>query len=125
MPVSEPLPDRTPAAQQAALFDYFIGAREKGRRNRNAKRFGSLEVDRQIEFRGLHDRQIGRLFAFQNASCVRTGFSIGIRDATAITYESAQCDILAPAVHRRRSVPSDKRDNARSLAVEKRLTRDN
>jgi hypothetical protein len=74
---------RTHAPQQAALVNYFIGAREKGRRNRDAKGFGGLEVNRQLEFRGLHDRQIGRLFAFQNASRVRTGFPMGIREAKA------------------------------------------
>jgi hypothetical protein len=61
-------------------------ARE-GRRRRNAKGFGGLEVDRQLEFQGLHDRQIGRLFAFQNASRVRTGFPMEIREAKA-----ADCD---------------------------------
>jgi hypothetical protein len=74
------------APQQAALVNYFIGAREKGRRNRDAKGFGGLEVNRQLEFRGLHDRQIGKLFAFQNASRVRTGFPMGIREA-----EAADC----------------------------------
>ena len=65
---------QTHARQQAALANCSIGARDKGRRNRDAKAFGSLEVNRQLEFRRLHDRQMGRLFAFQNASRVRTGF---------------------------------------------------
>ena len=65
---------RTHAPQQAVLADYFIGAREKGRRNRDAKGFGGLEVNRQLEFCGLHDRQIGGLFAFQNASAYAPAF---------------------------------------------------
>jgi hypothetical protein len=54
-----PIPDSCSAAS-SVLFDYFIGAREKGRRNRDAKRFGGLEVNRQLEFRRLHTgRSVG------------------------------------------------------------------
>ena len=56
---------RTHARQQAALANCSIGARDKGRRNRDAKGFGGLEVNRQLEFRGLHDRQMGRLSPFR------------------------------------------------------------
>jgi hypothetical protein len=31
------------------------------------ERFGGLEVDHQLEFGGLQNRQIGRLFALENA----------------------------------------------------------
>jgi hypothetical protein len=46
------------------LFDHLIGAREHRRRNFEAERFGRLEVDHQLEFGRLFDRQIGRVGTF-------------------------------------------------------------
>ena len=48
-----------------ALFDHLVGAREQRRRHVEAERLGGLEVDHELELDRLHDRQVGRLFAFQ------------------------------------------------------------
>jgi hypothetical protein len=39
-----------------ALFDHLVGACEKGRRNSEAKRLRSLQVDHEFEFGRLFDR---------------------------------------------------------------------
>jgi hypothetical protein len=71
---------RTHAPQQAALFNYVIGTRE---------RVGGIEMPRVLAVLRLiagsnsWDRRIGRLFAFQNASRIRTGFPIRIGEAEA------------------------------------------
>jgi hypothetical protein len=39
-------------------FDHHVGAREQRRRNRQSKRLGSLEVDRQLESDRLLHREV-------------------------------------------------------------------
>src|SRR5262245_66573739 len=49
------------------LFDHLVGAREQRRRNCEAERLCSLEVDYQLVLvRRLH-REVGRLLTFKNA----------------------------------------------------------
>ena len=50
----------------ARSFDDLVGAREARWRDREAERLGSVEVDDQLEGRGLLDRQIGRFGAGEN-----------------------------------------------------------
>jgi hypothetical protein len=42
------------------LFDHLVGGREQRWRDRQAKRFSSLEIDDQFEFCWLLDGKIGR-----------------------------------------------------------------
>ena len=71
---------RTSARQ---LFDHLVGSGQQTG-HRDAERLGGLEVDHQLELGGLYNRQIGRLFAFQNASAVVSCLPIRIGDAGAI-----------------------------------------
>jgi hypothetical protein len=50
-------------AYLAHSFDHLVGAGDEQRRQVEAERAGSLEVDRQIEFGWQLDRQVGRLGA--------------------------------------------------------------
>jgi hypothetical protein len=47
-------------------LDDLIGAKEKGRRDGDAKRRGSLQVDHQLELGGLLHWKIGGLCALQD-----------------------------------------------------------
>jgi hypothetical protein len=58
--------NQTHALQQATLFDHLVGASEQRRWYGQAKRFGSLHVDHQLEFGRLLYWQIGRLGAFED-----------------------------------------------------------
>jgi len=48
-------------AVRSALLDDLVGAREQRLRHRQAERLRGLQVDHQLEFGRLLDRQIGRL----------------------------------------------------------------
>src|SRR5262249_24091367 len=49
-------------------FDHLVGAGEQRRRNFQVKRPGRLEIDDELDFGRLHDRQIGGLGALEDAS---------------------------------------------------------
>ena len=66
----------------AALLDHLVGAADQRQRNGEAERLGSLQVDDQLDFGGLLDRQIGRLLAFENLAGVATGQTVRFRNIT-------------------------------------------
>jgi hypothetical protein len=48
-------------------LNYLIGGGQQRLRDSKAERLGGLEVDGQLDFYGLLDRQISRFLAFENA----------------------------------------------------------
>ena len=51
------------------LFDHLVGDGKEPRGHIDAKRLCSLEIDDELESHGLLDRQVARLFAFENPRC--------------------------------------------------------
>ena len=47
--------------------------------NLETERLGGLEVDHELELGRLHNRQISRLLAFEDASGINAGLTIGIQ----------------------------------------------
>ena len=58
-----------------ALLDHLVGEREQRRRDFEAERLRSLEIDHQLEFARLYHGQVGGLFASQNATDIDAGFA--------------------------------------------------
>jgi hypothetical protein len=58
-------PDREAGRVGRALFDDVVGSLQHRRRYREADRLRGLEVDRQLELRGLLDGKVGWLGAFE------------------------------------------------------------
>jgi hypothetical protein len=68
------LPSLLTVALVTSSLDHLVGAREQRDWRVEAQRLGSLEIDDQLEFGGLLDRQIARLFASEGKrlpSCCR------------------------------------------------------
>ena len=59
------------------------------RRDGEAERLGGLEIDDQFDFRGLLDRQVGGLLAFENAPGVDTDLTVRIRKTASIAHQAA------------------------------------
>jgi hypothetical protein len=58
-----------PASNRGSL-DHLVGAAEQRERECDAKRLGGLEIDDELDFCRLLNRQVGRLLALQNSSNV-------------------------------------------------------
>ena len=56
----------------AGSFDHLVGAGKQRRRDVEAERLGGVEVDEQLDFRGLLDRQVRRLLALEDLSGVNS-----------------------------------------------------
>ena len=63
-------------AQTQRLLDHLIGPLQERRRYREAERLRGLQVDDQIELRGLLHRQVPWLGPLQDLVHVRCGASI-------------------------------------------------
>jgi len=65
-------------------FDHLVGAAEQRKRHRQTESIRGLEIDDQLDFRGLHDRQLGGLLALENPACVDTGQAVVIRKIASV-----------------------------------------
>src|ERR1700736_3735948 len=81
---------RTHALQQKAhSFDRLVGATEQRQRHGEAERLRGLEIDDQLDFRGLLDRQIGRLHALENLTRGDTDQMICIRKTGFVVHQTS------------------------------------
>src|SRR3954451_14226949 len=83
----------------AFLFDYFVGAVEQRQWHGEAKCFGGLQIDHQLELdRQLHWK-IARLCSFQNLVDVSGCTAIDIGEAWPVADKSAIEDKLPESVN--------------------------
>src|SRR5262249_23650991 len=54
--------------------------------------------DHELGFRGLLDRQVGRLFASENAADVYAGEAVRVRDAGPVAHQAAGSPSFAPRI---------------------------
>src|SRR5262245_47819666 len=91
--------------EPTSLFDHLVGAGEQRWRYCQAKHPGGLDVDNQLEFGGLHNRQVCGLGALEDTASVNAELMIGIRQARAIADQPASLgDTAYPGRNRDRMV---------------------
>jgi hypothetical protein len=85
-------------SKRAGSLDHLVGGHLHDQRHCQAERLRRLEIDGQLEFHRLLDRQVGRLFPFENPPDVTAGEAIGIADARSITDQPADVGKLAQEI---------------------------
>src|SRR5262249_49875329 len=103
-----------------ASLDHLVGERW----DLEAERFGGLEIDDQLEFRGLCDRQVGGLFTFENATRVKSDLSVFLYQARSVTDEPARHYELANRVHDRNRVACRECNKLLNPVREKKISTD-
>ena len=74
---------------RATSFDHLVGAADKRVGDVEAERLGGLEVDDQLDLRGLLDRQIGRLLALEYPAGVDADLTGRFRKAASVAHQAA------------------------------------
>ena len=81
---------RTYAVQQlGSLFDHLVGTVLDRLRYGDAQCFRGLEVDDQLDFHWLLNRQIGGPLSFENAARVDPDLTDRFGEATAVAHKAA------------------------------------
>src|SRR4029078_3787079 len=80
----------TSRSASMVLFDHVVSLQEKRFRDYNAKRFGGLEVDQQLEAGGLLHRKIGRFCPLQDLVDIAGGLTDHFADVRSVRDERAR-----------------------------------
>src|SRR5215470_1849927 len=105
-------------------LDHLVGDGEHTRGNGKAERFCGLEVDDQLELSRLHYRQVGRLFALENAARVKSDLSERPSETGSVTYEPADPDELSRRIHHRNRIACRKRGDLLDPTVKENIITD-
>src|SRR6516165_1028230 len=83
-------------------FDHLVGAGEQRRRHVEAESLRSFEVDHQLEFRRLFNRQLGSLCSIENFDYERCRAPAQIRNIRAVRDQPAVLYKIPRLVHCRK-----------------------
>src|SRR5205085_9691906 len=88
------------------------------RRNCEAERRRSREIDDQLELGPHFDRQVASLFAFENPPDIHAGAAISIRLTWSVADQAANFGVLALVIDRGQGMPACERHELPTLAEE-------
>jgi hypothetical protein len=97
---------RTPARCQLsrALFDHLVGAADQRVGDGDTKGLGGLEIDGQLDLGYLLDRQVGGLFALEDAGSIDAGLPVRVPDIATVAHQAAGCREIAHGMDSRHSM---------------------
>src|SRR5439155_1185218 len=96
--------------------DHLVGAAREGQRHGNAERLGGLEVEDQLDLRGLLHRQVSGLLAPENAPGVETGQTVRL-----LAHQTAGGGELAQKIDCWDAVAEGECAELRGVAAEQRI----
>src|SRR5258707_13280160 len=70
------------------LFDHLVGAAEDRLRNHEAERLRGFQVNEQLDFGGLLNRQVGRVLSLEDSAGVDAGQMICVVNAPTLTHQA-------------------------------------
>src|SRR5262249_6767344 len=108
----------------ASSLDHLVGEREQLVGHCESEPFGGLQVDDEVELRGLHNWQIARLFALQYSTGIASRQAVCIRDATAVGHEPTGKGKLPPFIDCWYCMARRKGNQLLASTIEKRITCD-
>jgi len=100
-------------------LDHLVSDGEHARRNGEAERFGSREVDDELEFGRLQHRQVGGLCALEDATAIDADLMKHVRDVGSIAHQPAGFHKFTEPISRRNSVARRQGDKLHAAAEEK------
>src|SRR5262245_16512122 len=103
-------------------LDHLVGATRQRKRDSDAERLGGLETEDQLDFRGkLHDRDVSRLLAFENAPGVDAAQTICVRSIASVAHQTTSGGKLSKLVDRWNAVAEGECAELRGVAAEHRV----
>ena len=107
------------------LFNHLIGGNQKRLWHGQAERFRGVQVDDELKFGRLHNRQVGGLLALENPSHIDPGLVIAVGKLRSISDEAARGHVFLLPIHHRDGVTRRKRDKVLVPGAEEWIVAEN
>src|SRR5260370_16629100 len=92
--------------RHAQSFDHFVGAAKQRQRHGDAERLCGFEVDAQLDFGRLLDRQVRRLFALENTAHIAASQGVGGDDIPPVADQTPSPNQTPTSPDPRHSCPT-------------------
>src|SRR5262245_20394390 len=105
-------------------LDHLVGGNEQRLRHGNAEYSCGLVINDQLELARLHDRQVRRFGALDNATSIDTRLTVGVGNVGAIAHQSADFGKFSAGVDLGGRRVSKKKNELHTSTVEEAVVAD-